>query len=161
MKKVLLIALIVCMLLLLAACPSGNPSSEPNDDGQDSNNEQTDGGDEVNSMKIVIGNVEFTATLYDTEAAQAFAELLPLTLNMSELNGNEKYKYLSTTLSTKTESVGTINAGDIMLYGNNCIVLFYKSFSTPYSYTRIGKINDVTGLQKAVGSGSVVVSFQK
>ena len=111
-------------------------------------------------MKIIVGNKEFTATLYDTAAAQAFAKLLPLTLNMSELHGNEKYNYMSTTLPTKTERVGNINAGDIMLYGNDCIVLFYKSFATSYSYTKIGKIDDVTGLQQAVGSGSVTVTFQ-
>ena len=112
-------------------------------------------------MLIKIGYEQFTATLYDTTAAQAFAELLPMTLDMSELNGNEKYNYLSTTLPTKTERVGNINAGDIMLYGSNCIVLFYKSFSTAYSYTKIGRIDDVAGLQHAVGRGSVTVTFEK
>lgn len=111
-------------------------------------------------MKLTIGNKAFTATLYDTAAAQAFAKLLPLTLDMSELNGNEKYNYMPTTLPTDAERVGNIEAGDIMLYGNSCIVLFYKSFSTPYSYTKIGKIDDVTGLQQAVGNGSVTVTFQ-
>ncbi|MCH5160108.1 MAG: hypothetical protein J1F66_04580 [Clostridiales bacterium] len=134
----------------MAACPNGTTNGD---------SEQGDP-DEVYSMKITIGNREFTATLYDTATAQAFAKLLPMTLDMSELNGNEKYNYLPTTLPTKNERVGNIEAGDIMLYGNSCVVLFYKSFSTPYSYAKIGKINDISGLQQAVGSGSVAVTFQ-
>ena len=162
LSKVLLIALMICLLLSMAACPNDNNNSRlPTDDEQEGDGYQnSDSEQEVFSMKITIGNKEFTATLYDTAAAQAFARLLPMTLNMSELNGNEKYHYLSTTLPTNSERVGNINAGDIMLYGNSCIVLFYKSFSTSYSYTKIGKINDVSGLQQAVGSGSVTVTFQ-
>ena len=155
MKKVLiwpLIVMLICALLCFAACPS---------DPENSNDEQNSDENEVYSMKITIGNKEFTATLYDTAAAQAFVKLLPMTLDMSELNGNEKYHNLSTTLPTNAERVGKISAGDIMLYGNNCIVLFYKSFSTAYSYTKIGKIDDVAGLAQAVGSGSVTVTFQK
>ena len=150
-----LILVLCCAVSVFAACPSnGNQGGAQNGSGnQDDENE-------VTTMKITIGNKEFTATLYDTAAAQAFAKLLPLTLDMSELNGNEKYNYMPTTLPTKIENVGKINAGDIMLYGNSCIVLFYKSFSTSYSYTKIGKIDDVTGLQQAVGNGSVTVTFQ-
>ena len=159
-SKVLLILLMICLLLIMAACPNGTTNGKPTD-GESPNSGGNNSEGEVYSMTITIGNKEFSATLYDTEAAQAFAEMLPLTLDMSELNGNEKYYYLSTTLPTKSERVGNINAGDIMLYGNNCIVLFYKSFSTSYSYTRIGKIDDVSGLQQAVGSGSVAVTFQK
>lgn len=163
-SKILLIALIICLVLTFAACPNNNNPSKDNPvdegTGNDINGEQNgDEQHEVTAMKVTVGNNVFTATLYNTEAAKAFAELLPLTLNMSELNGNEKYNYLSTTLPTNTERVGSINAGDIMLWGNNCIVLFYKSFSTSYSYTKIGKLDDATGLAQAVGSGNVTVSF--
>ena len=148
--KIVLIILIICLLLTFAACP---------DNGKPTGGEQNGDGSEVNTMKVTVGNKEFTATLYNTEAAQAFAKMLPLTLNMSELHGNEKYNYMSSSLPTKSENVGKINAGDIMLWGSDCIVLFYKSFSTSYSYTKIGKLDDVTGLQQAVGSGSVTVTF--
>ena len=69
------------------------------------------------------------------------------------------YKYLDTTLPTNASCPGTIHAGDILLYGNNCVVVFYKTFNTSYSYTKIGKITDPTGLEAAVGAGGVEVQF--
>ena len=111
-------------------------------------------------ISVKIADAEFTATLEDNETAAAFKAMLPMTLDMSELNGNEKYNYLSADLPTAAESVGTINAGDIMLYGSNCAVLFYETFDTPYSYTRIGHIDDVSGLKEAVGGGNVTVTFE-
>ena len=110
-------------------------------------------------IQLSAGGYDFTATLEENGTAQAFADLLPLTLNMSELNGNEKYFYLSTTLPSAPVNPGTIHAGDIMLYGSSCIVIFYKTFNTSYSYTRIGHIDDVEHLQSALGTGSVNVTF--
>ena len=115
---------------------------------------------EEDKVMIKIGDKEFAATFYDNDTAAALKNMFPLTLDMKELNGNEKYYYLPNSLPTDTESVGTINEGDIMLYGSDCLVVFYKTFSTPYSYTKIGHIDDVTGLSDAVGSGNVTVVFE-
>ena len=84
-----------------------------------------------------------------------------MTLNMTELNGNEKYAYMGEALPSAHERVGRIEAGDLMLYGDSCVVLFYQSFNTQYSYTRIGHIEDVTDLMARAGSGGLQVRFDR
>ena len=110
-------------------------------------------------LTVTVGTRTFTATLADTAAAAEFAAKLPLTLSMSELNGNEKYAYLDTALSADAYAPGTIRAGDLMLYGDNCAVLFYETFESGYRYTALATLDDPAGLAEAVGSGSVTVTF--
>jgi hypothetical protein len=110
-------------------------------------------------MKIAVGSNVFTATLVDNKTTRRLKAMLPLTLNMSDLNANEKYFELSKALPTSASRPGKIHAGDVMLYGSNTLVLFYKTFSTGYSYTRIGKVDDVSGLAEALGSQNVTVTF--
>ena len=106
------------------------------------------------SIVIKVNDKSFAAQLYDNE-------MLPLTLDMNELHGNEKYYNLSSLLPMDSSNVGEIDCGDIMLYGNNCLVLFYDSFSTNYSYTKIGYIENPTELAVEVGSGNITISFEK
>lgn len=87
--------------------------------------------------------------------------MLPVTLEMDELNGNEKYHYLDTSLPAASRTVDIIHAGDLMLYGSSCVVLFYKNFASGYSYTPIGKVDNPDGLAAALGRGSVSVTFEK
>ena len=122
---------------------------------------ETDSTTEEKSMmlEITVGDQTFTVTLADNESAAAFAALLPMTLDMSELNGNEKYHYMKNDLPSDPQRVEYIEAGDLMLYGGDCVVLFYQSFATPYRYTRIGRVDDVSGLREALGRGGVTVRF--
>ena len=83
-----------------------------------------------------------------------------MTVNMVELNNNEKYVDLSRSLPTNSANPGTIQSGALMLYGSSTLVLFYRTFSTSYSYTRLGRIDDVTGLVAALGTGNVSVTFE-
>ena len=112
-------------------------------------------------LTVEIGGRGFSAIPEDNATAGAFSGLLPLTLDMNELNGNEKYCYLSQSLPSRPEKIGKIQAGDIMLYGDNCLVIFYKSFSTSYRYTRIGRIENPSALESAVGKGNVTVEFKR
>jgi len=112
------------------------------------------------NMKITIGSAVFTATLNDNPTVTEFKKMLPLTINMSELNGNEKFYYFSSTLPTNAAAGGSIQAGDLMLYGNNCLMVFYENFQTSYSYTRIGRIVNTSGLVAALGSGNITIKYE-
>lgn len=114
----------------------------------------------MQTLEILVGDTTFTAQLADTEAARQLAERLPMKLDMQELNGNEKYGYLSQSLSTNASCPVFIHTGDLMLFGSDCLVLFYKDFSTSYSYTPIGKLDNPQGLSAALGRGDVTVTFR-
>ena len=113
-----------------------------------------------NKMRVIVGDKVFPATLADNNTADEFRELLPLTIEMKELNGNEKYYYFNHNFTVDSSVPDMIHAGDIMLYGQNCLVLFYDTFETTYAYTRIGAINDPTGLAEALGNGPATVTFE-
>ena len=143
MKKAILL-LATAVLGILPACSQNNAPMEYSD-----------------QITVTVNGTSFDAVLADSETGRAFAELLPLTITMTELNGNEKYHYLDGSLPTDSYKPGTIEAGDLLLYGNNCVVLFYETFSSGYSYTRIGKLTSADGLKAALGTGNVSVTFAK
>jgi hypothetical protein len=110
-------------------------------------------------MWMTVGERRFAITLTDNPAARAFAAQLPLPLDMAELNGNEKYADLPKALPTDTSRSGTIRNGDLMLYGSDTLVVFYLSFDSPYSYTRLGRVDDPDGLAQALGQRGVRIIF--
>ncbi|MCF2442587.1 hypothetical protein L0657_01365 [Dyadobacter sp. CY345] len=113
----------------------------------------------VNRLILQIGEKTFSATLANNATVTAFKARLPLTISMDELNANEKYYRFSGNLPSNPSNPGRIENGDIILYTSNTLVLFYETFSTSYTYTRIAKIDDVSGLKAALGSGNVTVLF--
>lgn len=161
---ILVVSVIVVIIMKMTSSSSTNDEDESTTsdlpsmiDGGESKNEEEES--MISKIVIKIDGREFIAALEKTETAQAFAKLLPLEKSMVELNGNEKYYDLHQNLPSDPKQVGRVEAGDLMLFQNNFIVVFYKSHSTNYSYTRIGKIDDPTGLAEAVGSGDVMMSF--
>jgi hypothetical protein len=150
MKHLLILLFLAVSLISCASCSKSTS-------GADNNNNANPTG---NKMRLKIGNSTFTATLFNNATVTALKSRLPMTVNMIELNGNEKYFDLPQSLPTNASNPGTVQNGDLMLYGANTLVLFYKTFSTSYSYTRLGRIDDVTGLVAALGSGNVSVTFE-
>ena len=116
----------------------------------------------IKNISVTIDWKKYIAELENNETAQSFykdflvdsaAEFL-----MEELNWNEKYVYLQAwNLPTNSKVPEKIEAWDIMLYWSNCIVIFYKSFTTSYSYTKIGHISNLGELWDA----DVKVVFSK
>ena len=111
------------------------------------------------AVQLGIDKRTFTADLDDTAAAQELRRLLPLTLTMQDHLRNEKHAELPRRLSSDDQRPGRIEAGDVMLWQGQTIVVFYESFSSPYSYTRLGKIRDTQHLKAALGTGNAQVRF--
>ena len=114
------------------------------------------------TTKVKIGTKKFKLKLAGNKGAQAFRAYLSKarTFAMKELNGNEKYHYFpKRTFPTASKRYTKVKAGDVMLYGDDCLVIFYKTHTTSYSYTKIGRLTSAAGLKKAAGKKSVQVKF--
>ena len=161
MKKIVYGLLIIMCLFIVVGCNQKNNETNTQDNQtsqQENNNHELNNSNEViKSVKAIINGKEYKIDLEDNETANSFVGLLPQELNMRELNGNEKYIYLDTKLPTNSSNPKRINVGDVMLYGDNCLVIFYKSFDTSYSYTKIGHIDNLPNL----GNDSISVKFEK
>lgn len=118
---------------------------------------------ELRPMKIImtINQQSYEIALADNPTAKAFSQQLPLTMRMEELNGNEKFADLPAALATNPHKPGTIQPGDVMLYGNKTLVLFYETLHTSYSYTPVGKVLSTGNLKKSVGEGGIDVRFTR
>ena len=169
-KKLCLILMTVWGMALLAGCsgetqnaapfspqaalPTAgleSPQTGPEATHETDKKEQTD-----MKMNVQIGDQTFTATLADTTAAQEFARMLPMTITLDDYGGFEKVGSLGRSLTASNSQTTTV-AGDIVLYNSSNIVMFYGSNS--WSYTRLGKIDDLTGWADALGHGSVTAIF--
>ena len=143
MKKIIYSLLIILLLGITMGCSFNN--KEKNNIKEDSN------------MIVIINDKEYKVDLENNETVKSFLNILPKEFNMSELNGNEKYVYMDESLPTNSSNPKHINRGDIMLYGDNCLVIFYKSFDTNYSYTKIGHISNLEDL----GNNNIKVQFKE
>ena len=146
MKRILSI-LIIC-ILLLAGCT--NNSKTNNDKSKESDTR-------MSNIKVTINDRIYNINLENNNTVEEFINLLPQEYNMNDLNNNEKYVYIDKSLSTNSYNPKHIEKGDVMLFGNNCLVIFYESFDTSYSYTKIGHIDNLDDL----GNGSIIAKFEK
>jgi hypothetical protein len=154
MKKIIIGLFIVISLFIISGCNRENDKSNQINDNL-TNEKVSDA--EMTDIKVTIDNKTYNLHLEDNETAKSFVDLIPQEFQMSELNGNEKYIYMDNSLPTNSSDPKHINAGDVMLYGDNCLVIFYQSFDTNYSYTKIGHIDNLSDL----GNDSVEVRIEK
>ncbi len=139
--------------------PSVMPSVTPTTTPTESPAPDTGTVSDMYEITVQVNGKVFPAKLYQTETTKSIMQKLPLSIMMDELNGNEKYYYFSESFPTASQKVSDIHAGDLKLYGSSCLVLFYESFSTSYSYTSLGFVENPEGLAEALGTGSVRVDI--
>ena len=92
------------------------------------------------TMMLRIDNTEISVQWEDNESVEALKDLIreaPLTINMSMYGGFEQVGSLGTSLP-RNDVQTTTEAGDIVLYSGNQIVVFYGSNS--WAYTRLGHV---------------------
>ncbi|MGN0295097.1 MAG: cyclophilin-like fold protein [Lachnospiraceae bacterium] len=94
-------------------------------------------------LRLTIDGQELAVTLYNTPAANALYEMLPLELSFEDFNGVEKISYLTEELPTEGEPDGCDpDVGDLCLYapwGN--LSVFYQDFRYSNSLIRLGHID--------------------
>ena len=144
-------------LLALGGCAAAQPSASAASPTAAAATVQS----KESRMWMTVGERRFAITLANTEAARAFAAMLPLTIDMPDLNSNEKHVTLPKALPTTTIRPGTIHNGDLMLYGSQTLVVFYLTFDSIYSYTRLGRVDDPTDLARVLGSGTARIKFSR
>ena len=162
---VLVIAEIIVMAIIIklmhpraydpVSVGGGDPSKIPTITNTNAN---TNTKEEENVMKININSEKYVINVENEALMEEIYNALPETFTMNELNGNEKYYYLNSTMkNANSEAVGQVQKGDVMLFGSDCLVIFYDSFETEFRYTKIGHIDNLGD----IGSSNVEVSITK
>ncbi|MBD5092480.1 MAG: hypothetical protein HDT36_03765 [Clostridiales bacterium] len=110
-------------------------------------------------MYLTINGNRIEVTLAKNSSVDALVEILKkgdVTYTANDYGGFEKVGSLGHTLPTNNSQI-TTQAGDVILYSGNQIVLFYGSNS--WSYTRLGRINgySVSELKALLGAGKGAV----
>lgn len=111
------------------------------------------------TMNVSIGDSTFVATLENNAAVDELVAMIeeePIVLSLNDYSGFEKVGPLGRNLTTSDVQM-TTDAGDIVLYSGNQIVMFYGSNS--WSYTLLAHIDDLSGWADALGGGDVTVTL--
>jgi hypothetical protein len=148
-------------LLVLGGCGAGQIATSDAPAAVATNAAPPSARPEESRMWMTVGERRFAITLTGNAAAREFAARLPLTLDMEELNGNEKHADLRAALPAHASRPGTIRNGDLMLYGTNTVVVFYETFDSSYAYTRLGRVDDAADLPRELGRGRVRIVFSR
>ena len=138
-RKCAVVFVIGILLLMVSACSSQNHSQVQdaesiNQSQKEANNisdeekisenstEETNENDRINEqetegmqMIIEVNGQQFEAELYDNDTVAALKNMLPMTLNMEEMNGNEKYYFMNESLPTASENTGIIQNGGYII----------------------------------------------
>ncbi|MDE6405245.1 MAG: hypothetical protein K2M20_06310 [Lachnospiraceae bacterium] len=150
MRKVRWAVISMCLVSALAGCGDSASAAE----------QQQSVSDTELLMKI---DEEAVAVVWeDNESVAALSELLreqPMSIQMSMYGGFEQVGSFGTSLP-RDDKQTTTQAGDIVLYSGNQMVVFYGSNS--WAYTRLGRITGKSAeeLEELLGGGDVTVTLE-
>ncbi len=151
--------LLATLALLLAAC--GSAGDKPNEPQQTAQSEQQTDREEM-TMRMKIAETAVSVEWEANEAVEALQALCaegPLEIRMSMYGGFEQVGAIGTDLP-RNDRQTTTQAGDIVLYAGDQIVVFYGTNS--WAYTRLGRITDQSAedLARLLGNGDVVLTIE-
>lgn len=150
-------------VLGLAACGTGgstaSPAPSPSAVPSQEITAPQPSAEEESVLNITVGDQTLTATFADNHSAEEFRALLaqgPVTVTMEDYGGFEKVGPLGTTLTRSDERI-TTQPGDIILYQGDQITIYYDT--NTWTFTRLARIDDPSGLRELLGDGTVQVTF--
>ena len=172
MKTVRSISLIIAMLMLIlsmAACTRAqnvaereeSGAAETAETGKMTDTDETDADGEAISMKMMINDTEVNVSWENNESVRALSELAAegdVTIGMNAYGGFEQVGPIGKSLPCSDTDIRT-QAGDIMLYASDSMVIFYGSNS--WAYTRLGRITDKSEaeLEELLSGSGVTVTI--
>ena len=111
-----------------------------------------------NTLTLIIGDTEVPVTWEDNASVNAIREIAPLTVSMSMYGGFEQVGSLGQSI-TRNDVQMTTQAGDIVLYSGNQLVVFYGTNTWPY--TKLGHVNlSQSEMTELLGNGNVTVEIR-
>ena len=151
----ILVVVVVSVIVTTILMNNKSPNIDPELNQETSTTDNNEKENKMAKIYVSLNNEKLEINLEENSTTSALVKLLPLDTTMNDLNKNEKYAYLDESLPTNTYSPKHIEVGDVMLFGDNCLVIFYESFDTSYSYSKIGHINNLPKLD----NGDITVTL--
>ena len=138
-------------------------SSQENADAQQKSEEAQANEEAETVLQMTIGDTPVEVAWEDNESVEALKDLCqdgPLTIEMSMYGGFEQVGSIGQSLP-RADVQMTTQAGDIVLYSGNQMVVFYGSNS--WSYTKLGRIGGKSAqeLAELLGSGDVTITIKR
>lgn len=171
MKRVKLMAMLMCFTLSLSACDSNEVNNDngvnseiPDNTEESGNNENNENNSEesvmTTKMRITVNGRTLTATLEDNATTRALAERLPMTLPMLDLYNREMCYRFPEALPTDNARTRGYEVGEIVYYPPmHSFVIMYAQNGERFQMQTIGRID--SGVEVFNRIGNVDVLFEK
>jgi len=139
-KKIIIFSLILLMVLLTSCHQSTNIKRE--EMIQPIKDKPT------GQLVLQLENEKVPIIVSNTKIVNDMSVYIPFDVTFNELNGNEIYAELPFSIDASPERVKEVKAGDVMLFGSSTLVIFYETHRTDYQYTKIGKVSDISQIDR-------------